>query len=380
MNIRKVGISRAHLQLSNQAPTGKRRSLKINRVTYRVESDKTKTGNEEKASLKIVAIISATLLFLFFLVKLFLSPAAYVEIEWVHYHDYTETVTILLTLNETHSSVVDVFSIGKSLHGRDIYCVRLTNESNQTPKPEVFFIGYHHGCEQISSELPLYFVVYATINFNSNQNVTDLLNRSEIYVVVALNVDRLKSFENEHQRNNYKYRYNARGVDLNRNYDYQWSPQERRSGSAPFSEPETQAIRDFVLKHNFVYAVSFHSGIKLILYPWSHTKAPTPGKTKFVEISRGLSRVTGRTPYEQASDLYIAYGTWSGWMYGVAGVFALTCELYGEPGGPTNGLSETRYLMYNPPPSMIKAVTRRWLPVFFYTTNIAIAEAWDARS
>ena len=182
-----------------------------------------------------------------------------------------------------------------------------------------------------------------------------------------------------------------------RNYDYGWNLPEDKGGSL-FSEPETQAIRDFVLEHDFVYAVSFHSGVDLILYPWSHTEAPPPDNAKFVEISQGLSRVTGGTLYLQCSELYIAYGTWDDWMYGVAGVFALTCEIYGDTtvGAPQTAYSRYPYsemiddprtgylsnsrsqIIYNPHTGMIEDVIRRWLPVFFYITNTAIAEAYEA--
>jgi hypothetical protein len=52
-----------------------------------------------------------------------------------------------------------------------------------------------------------------------------------------------------------------RGIDLNRNYGYEWGADN--SGSSPnpcsstfrgdsaFSEPETQAVRDFILATNF---------------------------------------------------------------------------------------------------------------------------------
>ena len=365
-------------------------------------------------------------------------------IDWVHYHNYTEMVTILLALNETYPDVIDVFSIGKSWRSRDIYCVRLTNESDEKPKPEVFFVGYHHAREPITSELPLYFVVDAATNFGLNETVTELINKSEIYVVVALNVDGFDLFEaNDWQRKNacptdedddhlidedppededqdgfieqlIDYtdpqhpsfiRWEGTdndsdgqcaedwigGVDLNRNYDYGWeggvtSPRsEIYGGPAPFSEPETQAIRDFVLEHNFMYAISFHSGVELILYPWGYTYAPPPDEAEFIDIAGNLSNITGGTPYMQSSDLYISHGVWDDWMYGVKGVLALTCEIFSndtwegvsEPGPYPNTSWEggLRY-MFNPFPECIENVVLRWLPVFFYVTNRTINQAF----
>jgi len=370
------------------------------------------------------------------------GEASLPPIDWTRYHTYSEIVTILFALNDTYPDVVDVFSIGKSWGNRDIYCVRLTNESDSRFKSEVFFVGYHHAREPITAELPLYFVVYAATNFGSNATVTELLNKSEIYVIVALNVDGFDLFSaNDWQRKNGRptdedydgltdedppededydgfieqlfdvsdpsnplfIRWEGTdndgdgkyaedwigGVDLNRNYDYAWqggssSPRsEIYKGPAPFSEPETQALRNLVLQHNFKFAISFHSGTDLILYPWGYTHASTPDDSKFVKIAQDLSSLTGGTPYEQSSDLYISYGTWDDWMYGIRGIFALTCEIFVNqtwegvmhPGPyPNTVWSGGLKYNFNPFPSAIESTILRWLPVFFYITKRSLAD------
>ncbi len=50
-------------------------------------------------------------------------------------------------------------------------------------------------------------------------------------------------------------RYNANGVDLNRDYGYMWGGEGGSPG--PFSQPETQAIREHVLENNFEYIYDF---------------------------------------------------------------------------------------------------------------------------
>lgn len=289
-------------------------------------------------------------------------------VSWQHYHGYSEIVKVLLTLNDTRSEVIDVFAIGESVNHRTIYCVRLTNESETKPKPEVFFIGCHHGNEQITSELTLFFITYVATNYRLNKTIAEFVNNCEIYVVAALNVDRLDSFDESGWRS-YEYRRNMHGVDLNRNYAYGWS-NKSGGGFEPFSEPETFAIRDFVFKHNFKYALSFHSGAEMILYPWDHNRTKTQDDAKFVEIARNLSKVTGGTPYRQGSLLYIANGTWDDWMYGERNVIAITIEIYGsEPiGGGTGGY------YFNPKVEYIEVNLKRWLPAFFYVITRAVDE------
>jgi hypothetical protein len=367
--------------------------------------------------------------------------------DWNHYHNYTEIVNTLLYLNETHQNIVDVFSIGKSWLNQDIFCIRLTNESNTHPKPKLFFVGYHHAREPISAELPLYFAVEAATKFSTNETITRMLNYSEIYIVPMLNVDAFEAFkQNEWQRKNvHPFDEDSDalfdedppddqdgdsyikalvrgtppwmgeiigwegidndgdglsnedwvgGVDLNRNYGYQWnatcysgSPYtwaEDYRGPAPFSEPETQAIRDLALQHDFKYAVSFHSGSEVIGYPWGYTTDPTSDDIIFRQIASNLSALVG-APYGQSSAMYTMSGSWDDWMYANRSTFALTCEIYGndsawqfEPGPePDTWWMKGVFQAFNPDPNNIETVIQRWLPVFTYTTNRAITEAYD---
>ena len=368
-------------------------------------------------------------------------------LDWKHYHNYSEIVDTLLFLNSTFPNIVDVFSIGKSWLNRTIYCIRLTNEKITHPKPKLLFVGYHHARELISAELPLYFAVLAATKFGINETITRFLNYSEIYIIPALNVDGFEVVsQNEWQRKNahpfdedgdglldedppddedgdgyieylffwdgvnYEFirwegidddgdgLYNEDwigGVDLNRNYGYQWnascqsgSPnpwEEDYRGPAPFSEPETRALRDLALKHNFKYAFSFHSGTECIIYPWGYTTQPTPDNEIFEEIAREIAEIIG-CPYGQSGGgLYTASGTWDDWMYGNRSTFAFTCEIYvndtawqHEPGPEPNTWWEKGIFQYfNPDPSDIETVIQRWLPVFTYIANRAIKEAYN---
>jgi hypothetical protein len=366
--------------------------------------------------------------------------------DWVHYHNYTEIVNTLLYLNETYPNIADVFSAGKSWQNQDIYCLRLTNESNTHPKPKLLFVGYHHARELISAELPLYFAVQAATKFGTNETLTFMLNYSEIYIIPALNIDAFETVsQNEWHRKNvhpfdedddglldedppddedgdgyikdlfywdgtnyYFIRWEGidddndsllnedwiGGVDLNRNYGYQWDAQcqsgspypwaEDYRGPEPFSEPETQAIRDLALTHYFKYAISFHSGTESIGYPWGYTTEPTPDDAKFQEIAANLSALTS-APYGQNSGLYTASGMWDDWMYQNRSTFALTCEIYTnetawqyEPGPEPNTWWEKGvFQFFNPDPNQIETVIQRWLPVFTYMANRAIKEAYN---
>ena len=50
------------------------------------------------------------------------------------YHDYFGTRKILDNLNKKYPDLVKVFSIGNSVLGKDIWCIRITNEKNTQRK------------------------------------------------------------------------------------------------------------------------------------------------------------------------------------------------------------------------------------------------------
>ena len=76
------------------------------------------------------------------------------------------------------------------------------------------------------------------------------------------------------------------GVDLNRNYSFQWgyddigsSPDPTSNeyrGTEPFSEPETRAVRDFCENHQIKLSLNYHSWGDLLIYPWAYIDQPTP--------------------------------------------------------------------------------------------------------
>jgi carboxypeptidase T len=101
-------------------------------------------------------------------------------------------------------------------------------------------------------------------------------------------------------------------------------------GTEPFSEPETQAIRNFVgSQENAKILLSFHTFSELILYPWGHTYEPiTDAKDRsvFEKMAITMAKWNQYAP-QSSSDLYIASGDTVDWAYGEHRIFAFTFEL-----------------------------------------------------
>jgi len=179
------------------------------------------------------------------------------------YHDYYKTTQMLNDLNDKYPDLTNVFSIGKSVLDRDIWCIRITNENNFNEKYSCLIDGCIHGNEWEAGEACLYIAEFLLINSDNNKTVELILNTSEIYIVPLLNPDGRQA----------NTRWNENGIDLNRNYNvhfgrlrsdnfplgkilgrikipYIYRPLKKsiatNSGRYPFSEPETRAIKNFM--------------------------------------------------------------------------------------------------------------------------------------
>jgi carboxypeptidase T len=204
-------------------------------------------------------------------------------------------------------------------------------------------MGCHHAREWISVDVPFLLAKYLLEHYASDPQVANRVNAAEIWIVPMLNPDghqysvTTDRLWRKNRRNNGDGSY---GVDLNRNYGYGWGGpgssgdtfSEIYRGPAAFSEPETQAARDFLLAKQPRALITYHSYSQLVLYPWGHTYDPAPDKATLhaqaVALADQIRAVHGvsYTP-EQGSDLYLASGETTDWLYSENRAAAFTIEL-----------------------------------------------------
>jgi carboxypeptidase T len=218
--------------------------------------------------------------------------------------------------------------------------------------PGVLFDALTHGLEHLSLEMPLAIMGWLLDGYGHDPTITRLVETRAIFIVFDVNPDGA-AFDiaggrfHEWRKNRQPEPGGAIGTDLNRNYPSHWGccglvsskpASAYYRGSAPFSAPETQAMRDFVRslvfdgRQEIRVSISFHASGRLILWPYGYTTTAIPGdmtasahKT-FVALGTAMARLNGYRP-EQASSLYLDSGTARDWYYGSEGIFAFTFEL-----------------------------------------------------
>jgi hypothetical protein len=173
---------------------------------------------------------------------------------------FTETVTPTPAITTTAPPPEgEVFSIGKSIEGKSLDMYRFGNG----PTVRVIIGAIHGGYESNTSTL-----VYL-LRDDLKSGLITVPEDITLYLLPVFNPDGFYDALNQPEG-----RSNARGVDLNRNWDVYWKADWNRTGcfsylrltagDAPFSEPEVQALRDFLLDNHVDALISYHSAMSAI--------------------------------------------------------------------------------------------------------------------
>lgn len=252
------------------------------------------------------------------------------------YHTYAEMEAQLGALVATYPGLAEQSVIGTSIEGRNIYALKVSdNVGTDESEPEVLIAGNHHARELMSVDIPLRFAIYLLDNYGIDPDVTNAVDSREIYFVPMINPDGHVYVENNHAGSpNGWWRKNRRlnplgsiGVDLNRNYSYQWGYDNMGSssdesspvyrGTGPFSEPETQAIRDFCAARSFTVGLSYHSYGELLLFPWGYYFGYTTDHEVFAKLGEALASTNGYFSGNPAMGaIYLTNGDSDDWAYG----------------------------------------------------------------
>lgn len=293
------------------------------------------------------------------------------------YHNFMEIVSELDSLAVTYPLVMHLVDIGKSAALKNpIRAVKISdNAHTEEDEPAVLFIGVHHAREPLGAEICLYLIKYLCENYSKQPIVKQWIDESEIWFVPVLNPDgfqlaldperKLSWWRKNCRDNNKNGRFDpdSDGVDLNRNYDFNWEQGGSSDvtslyyrGSAPFSEPELQVLRDLAFQQNFIFAIDYHSFGESILYPWGNFQKP-PELNLIVKIAEELAlriHKKSKNAFYDLIPLDARMGQSAVWFYAEMNVLSYIIE---------NGDT------YYPPEDKIKFICQENLKAFEYLLN-----------
>lgn len=252
------------------------------------------------------------------------------------YKNPDEIEDFVKDIHARYPNITTVKSIGKTLEGRDILAIKISdNASMKEVEPAILVNAMHHAREVMTPEITTDMVEYLTSNYGSNAEVTNWVNSTEIWVIPMFNLDGNNKMWNE----NSMWRKNTRnghGVDINRNYPVGWNSCNGSSsntgaqdyrGTAPASEPETQAMMNFVASIKPVFNISYHSYSEIVIYPFGCRPKKTPTTAAVEAIGAEIGKKIQYKPGTAWELLYNADGGDIDWMYDTHQVIPFVIEV-----------------------------------------------------
>lgn len=172
------------------------------------------------------------------------------------YPSYAQITARLKELAAKRPSIVSLFSIGKSVKGKELWVVKISdNVSTDEVEPEFKYISSMHGDEITGRELTIELIAEIIEKYGKDRAITELVNNTEIFIMPSMNPDGSERGQ----------RGNANGIDLNRNFPDIISDRDSKPNGR---QVEVQAVMKFQADRKFSLSANFHGGTIVANYPW----------------------------------------------------------------------------------------------------------------
>ncbi len=242
--------------------------------------------------------------------------------------------------------------------GLPIYAIKLSDHPRmEEDESAILFSGLHHAREPMGTLVCLHLLDELVSRYKTDPQIRKLVNQLEIWFVPIVNPDGYKYMmdnyvpypwwrKNLHDNDgNGKFDPLIDGVDLNRNYDFNWHDGGEGNpgswfyrGKAPFSEKEIYAVKTLALRENVMAGISFHSYGEIVLYPWGNYY-PAPDHRLIIAIAKQMAARMHKLSFNEnygVLPLNGRVGQSSVWMYGRLRAIDYIVEL-GEEHFPDRG-------------------------------------------
>ena len=247
--------------------------------------------------------------------------------------EYQYVVKTIDYFHKKYPKLVRRISIGKSVEKRDLTVLRIS-AATQEDLPALYLGASIHGNEY--SHRPLIDAIHGLLRRRKEPAIASLLKTRIIWVQFMVNPDGVF----------YDTRQNASLVDLNRNFGFRWgtnwgvlSRSVRRKGNgnyigtSAFCEPESRAVRDFLLQHKSITIYGdYHMSADMILTAFGAVNDPL--SKEYQDLYLGLRKAMGNygDRYNAKRNRIIEIvsrgsGYTIDWVYATFGVYSFTFEI-----------------------------------------------------
>ncbi|TRY54527.1 hypothetical protein DNTS_033393 [Danionella cerebrum] len=238
------------------------------------------------------------------------------------YHNLDAIYSFMDTLVASHGNLISKVNIGSTFEKRSMYVLKFSTGGEK--KPAIWIDAGIHAREWVSQASAVWIADRIATDFkDSRAPVPSILSKMDIYLMIVANPD---GYVFSHLSTRPFHRLwrksrsltsnpNCPGVDLNRNFDAEFSGPgasddpcgEDYRGPSAESEIEVKNIVNFIKSHgNFKSFMSLHAYSQLLMYPYGYTNADAPDKPELHEVATQANR---------------ALNSWHGTIYKVGSIF-----------------------------------------------------------
>ena len=265
------------------------------------------------------------------------------------YHTYEKIIQKLNNYVKEYPDLISMQKIGQTSQlQKEIWAIKISkNVEKEEGEPAILFNGGIHSCELAGIEICLTLIDSLLLNYEKNNRVTNWIAKNEIWFIPVINVDghhvvtqnidpRWRKNVRDNNGNGILYEYNIDGIDLNRNFDFNWafggsgeSDNGRYRGEHPFSESECVAVRELALKQKFLLAVTYHSQGEVVFYPWDWRGRKAPDDKLLTKMAKGLAESIKTLKGDSTYKAFYGAGTVGQtypWLYGTIGTLDFIVE------------------------------------------------------
>ena len=239
------------------------------------------------------------------------------------YYSIDEYHSFMQNVANTYPSICQLVQYGTSVQGRPLYAMKISDfvQVNEA-EPEVKLIGSIHGDETVGYDMLIRTINLMCQGYGSDPRITSIVDNTELWISPMMNPDGYVIGQ----------RYNAAGIDLNRNFPM---PTGITNPDGNPTAVENLAMMSFSQEHNFAIGINFHGGALVLNYPWDYTYTLAPDNDLVIDMS--LTYSMHNSPMYNSDEFdqgitngaawYIITGSMQDWNYAFTSNIELTAEV-----------------------------------------------------
>ncbi|SNR51668.1 M14 family zinc carboxypeptidase [Lutibacter flavus] len=207
------------------------------------------------------------------------------------YAQYEQQMQDFATDHPAIAQLVDIGGTTEGVSGGDkrLLFIKLSdNAPTREVEPRVMYTSSMHGDEiagypMMLSLIDYLITAYENTSHTDHARIKNLLENSEVWINPLANPDATYWLSDDNSSVSNSRRYNAKGVDLNRNYpDNVAGPHY----DGYDYQVETTAFMKLADNNHFVISANFHGGTEVVNFPWDNTSTRHPDDDWYKLISK----------------------------------------------------------------------------------------------